>query len=218
MLATQNALLGRYFEWKTALCNTCVSTVTMNFSKYYDELDCQAQKRYREKMDMACLSIDPYVSKSFVSIISGSTQELWPEIKYPDIFNYLICTTSSYTREQLKAYKSIDGYNVFIQGWVGKVEIMVQDEVVVLKANVQHSQSISSPLLHLRVAAKKNSTVICAHIVIVWQAWVKPVLILLLYFSVLKPIAEILLLNLVSVWSNCVTAHVQRYMWTLFKS
>ena len=142
MLATQNALPGRHFEWKTALHNTCVSTVTMNFSKYYDELDCQAQKRYREKMDMACLPIDPCVSKNFVSIMSGSTQKLWPEIKYPDIFNYLICTNTSYTREQLKAYKSMDGYKFFVQGRVGKVEILVQDEVVVLKANVQHSQSI----------------------------------------------------------------------------
>ena len=114
MLATQNALLGRHFEWKTALCNTCVSTVTMNFSKYFDELDCQAQKRYREKM--VCLPIDPYVSKNFVSLMSGSTQELWPEIKYPDIFNYLIYTTSSYKREQLKAYKSMDGYKLFVQG------------------------------------------------------------------------------------------------------
>ena len=60
---------------------------------------------------MACLLVDPYVSKNFVSVMSGSTQELWPEIEYPDILNYLIYTTSLYTREQLKAYKSIDGYN-----------------------------------------------------------------------------------------------------------
>ena len=107
----------------------------MNFSKYYDELDCQAQKRYREKLDVACLPIDPYVSKIFVSVMSGSTQELWSHIEYPDIFNYLIYATSSYTREQLKAYKSMNGYSFFVQGWVGKVEILVQDEVVVLKAS-----------------------------------------------------------------------------------
>ena len=92
--------------------------------------DCQAQKRYREKLDMACLPVDPYVSKNFVSVMSGSTQELWPEIEYPDILNYLIYTTSSYAREQLKAYKSMDGYNFLVQGWVGKVEILVQNEVV----------------------------------------------------------------------------------------
>ena len=57
----------------------------------------------------------------------------------------------------------MDGYNVFVQGWVGKVEIMVQDEIVVLKANVRHSQSISSPLLHPWVAAKINGTVIYTH-------------------------------------------------------
>ena len=57
----------------------------------------------------------------------------------------------------------MDDFNCFVQAWVGKVEILVQDEVVVLKANVRHSQSISSPLLHPCEAATKNVTVICAH-------------------------------------------------------
>ena len=54
----------------------------------------------------------------------------------------------------------MDGYNFFVQGWVEKVKVLVQDEFVVLKANVRHSRSISSPLLHPWVAAKR---VICAH-------------------------------------------------------
>ena len=132
----------------------------MNYSKYYEELDSQAQKRYIEKLSIASLLFDPYLSKDFVS---ESNQELWPEIEYPDIYNYLINTTSSYTKEQLKAYKSMDGYNFFVQGWVGKVEVLVQEEVIVIKGNVRHSQSISSPLLHPWVAAKKNGTIICAH-------------------------------------------------------
>ena len=78
---------------------------------------------------MACLSSDTYLSKDFVS---GFNKELWPEIEYPDICNYLTYTTSSYTKEQLKAYKSMDGYNFFVQGWVGKTDVLVQDEVVVL--------------------------------------------------------------------------------------
>ena len=85
-----------HFEWKTALCNTCVST--MNFSQHYDELDYQAQKRYRKKMDVTCLPVDPYVSKIFVSVMSGSTQELRPHIEYPDISTILFML-SAHTQE-----------------------------------------------------------------------------------------------------------------------
>ena len=142
---------------------TSETVVTMSYSKYYyEELDSQAQERYKDKCTMAGLSTDPYLSKDFVS--GGSNQqELWPDIEYPDICNYLIYTTSSYTKEHLKAYKSMDGYNFFVQGWVGKVEVLLQNEVAVLRANVRHSQSISSPLLHPWVAAKKDGTILCAH-------------------------------------------------------
>ena len=77
------------------------------YSKYYEEFDTVAKKRYREKLtlDIAGLSCDPYIS----TVISGNSQ-LWPKVEYPDIFNYLINTTSSYTKERLKAYKSLDGF------------------------------------------------------------------------------------------------------------
>lgn len=52
-----------------------------------------------------------------------------------------------------------------MQGWVGKVEALVQNDhdIVVLRGNVRHSQSISSPMVHPWVAAKRKGTVICAH-------------------------------------------------------
>ena len=45
----------------------------------------------------------------------------WPHVAYGDIHNYLILVPSYYTHEQLKVYKSLDGYNSFANGWVSIV-------------------------------------------------------------------------------------------------
>ena len=41
----------------------------------------------------------------------------WPNIVYADIYNYLILLPGM-SHEKLKAIKSLDGYNQFINGWV----------------------------------------------------------------------------------------------------
>ena len=41
-----------------------------------------------------------------------------PAVEYPDIANYLVLQTSWATKQQMKAYKSMDAYNFFISGWV----------------------------------------------------------------------------------------------------
>ena len=47
-----------------------------SYSKYYEQLDGHAQARYREKLDMAGLTSDPYNSKNFMT-----DSQLWPEIE-----------------------------------------------------------------------------------------------------------------------------------------
>ena len=81
-------------------------------SKYYDDLDATAQRRYRQKLKIAGLASDPYSSKGFTPATT-SDRSLWPQLKYLNIYNYLINAISPYTKEQLKAYKSLDGYNFF---------------------------------------------------------------------------------------------------------
>jgi len=39
----------------------------------------------------------------------------WPNVEYPDIFNYFVTSVSTYTKQQLEAYKSLDGY---MDGWI----------------------------------------------------------------------------------------------------
>ena len=37
----------------------------------------------------------------------------WPQVEYPNIYNFLIETPSVYTGESLKSYKSLDAYNFY---------------------------------------------------------------------------------------------------------
>ena len=39
----------------------------------------------------------------------------------PDIFNYFVTSVSNYTKQQLKAYKSLEGYKYFVDGWINNV-------------------------------------------------------------------------------------------------
>ena len=55
---------------------------------------------------------DPYLEKSRSDNTCASIDwQMWLEVKYPDIYNFLIATPSFYTGDSLKAYKSLDAYN-----------------------------------------------------------------------------------------------------------
>ena len=93
-------------------------------SKYYSELDEPAKKRYDEKIG-AIGDFDPYCrleSRGKSAFVTAVEWINWPDITYADVYNYLILT-SSLTYDQLKAYKSLEGYNHFINGWVITVTV-----------------------------------------------------------------------------------------------
>ena len=89
----------------------------------------------------------------------------WPSVSYADIYNYLINTPSEYTHEKLKAYKSMDGYNFFVNGWVSNVVVTQVEgrQHYLFTATVKHSQILSATPLKVWVGCKSNGEVVAAH-------------------------------------------------------
>ena len=83
-------------------------------SEYYSNLGREDKKRYQEKLTLSNgeLLLDPNV------LDVGWKEEVHhlPDLCFTDIFNYLINkpTPSEYTKENWKAYKSLEAYNFFV--------------------------------------------------------------------------------------------------------
>lgn len=110
-------------------------------------LKTEHKQRYLGKIES--IGVDPYELSvhrftSFASFIEK------PNLHYIDIYNYLINTTSTYTGEALKAYKSLEAYSFFIAGWVQEVLICFIKPSLglhVVKAKVSTGYSSISLLL-----------------------------------------------------------------------
>ena len=96
------------------------------YSSYFNDLQQKAKERYRQKLDMLVPAMsDPYATMPRCSAASNdqwsTSSTLWPKVEYPDIYNYLVNTPSPHTKDELKAYKSMEDYKYFVDGWVSKV-------------------------------------------------------------------------------------------------
>ena len=63
----------------------------------------------------------------------SSQMTKWPALEWPDIYTYIIDRPSEYTKESLKAYKSLDAYSYIHSGNVQ--EVMYYDQDVACKYN-----------------------------------------------------------------------------------
>ena len=115
-------------------------------SKYAVELDFESRERYQRKLklfDGGFLVPDPYGIKESEWSLDMTK---WPPIEYGDLYNYFINTPGIYTKDALKAYKSLEGYDYFVSGHVQEVfifEISPDSPVAVLKARVKPSQRLN---------------------------------------------------------------------------
>ena len=91
-------------------------------SSYPDSLKGPDKLRYEKKLrclynaadkeNMPWEALDPYQLRSEAWVDDPS---LWPEVEFPHIYVYLIDTPGEFTREKLKAFKSLEAYNYYIR-------------------------------------------------------------------------------------------------------
>ena len=85
-------------------------------SQYVKTLNSVARSRYLAKLTynkgLSTLP-DPFNLKGW-----ENNPMLWPDVTYGDIYTYLIDMPGVYTKEALKAFKSLEAYQFFVSGHV----------------------------------------------------------------------------------------------------
>ena len=90
------------------------TTTDSSFSPYVNTLSLDAKQRYNSKLlcDSATNNLpDPYSLTEKWS----TNPDTWPDLTFGDIYLYLIDTPSIYTKESMKAYKSLEAYRYVME-------------------------------------------------------------------------------------------------------
>ena len=133
-------------------------------SNYFKNLSKAAKRRYEEKLnDIRLENIeksDPFLtSDEWIDDVRK-----WPEVDFGQIYVYLIDSPGPYTRESMKAYRSLDAYQQFFYGWVRTCYIRETNNTVLLKAKVTRSQAVTETPHEAWCAFNKtDSTVLTGH-------------------------------------------------------
>ena len=134
-------------------------------SVYYESLDWQGKKRYKEKLEVVGLTLegDPYSGSERFSLDMTS----WPRIEYGHIFGYFITRSGTYTQQELLSWKQLEAFNYFESGYVRSVLSMTfgtgEARCVVLKAKVNPSQRSPDNAHEAWVIARIGGDILCAH-------------------------------------------------------
>ena len=88
-------------------------------SEYYSKLTYEAKRHYKKlTMENGEDIPDPFCIKQERWI---DDLKLWLNVEYGNIYNYLIDTKGLFTKESLKAYKSLEAFHLFHSGHVRTV-------------------------------------------------------------------------------------------------
>lgn len=109
-----------------------------NLSQYVRTLTARDRECYFKKLTLSNGTIltDPYAITQWKEDVTGL-----PSVEWPEIYTYFIEKPSVYTKEKLRAYKSLDAYNYVLNGHVQDLQYKdISDEFCAVRAEVLPSQ------------------------------------------------------------------------------
>ena len=150
---------------------------------YQQGLSSSQKELYRRKVELLRIP-DPYTipQEKWKDDVAS-----WPQVEFGQIYTYLIDTPGQFTKEKLKAYKSLDAFNyyiryvgmiittknklnmnynydVIISGWVQAVYIYEHGLICLMKSKVKASQRLNDKPHEAWIAVEKASgTVLSGH-------------------------------------------------------
>lgn len=105
-----------------------------NLSQYVQTLTVLDRECYLKKLTLSDGTIlpHPYVLTEWNNDVTGL-----PSIEWPEIYTYFIEKPSIYTKEKLRAYKSVDAYNYVLNGHVQDLQYKdISHEFCVVRGEV----------------------------------------------------------------------------------
>ena len=105
-----------------------VEEMTSEMCEYFQSLDYLAQRRYTEKLTI-CDEVLPDLYSIGEDLWTDDMSQ-WPDLMYGDVYSYLIKTKGPYTKEKLKAHKSLDAFNYFCSGHMSTLSTAMGMETI----------------------------------------------------------------------------------------
>ncbi|KAK8767266.1 hypothetical protein V5799_005952 [Amblyomma americanum] len=129
-------------------------------SETYVSTLCPKDRAHYEEKTNQC-GVDPFTLRADDCTVDFN---LWPSVDIADINEFLVLRTSFVTRQQLKAIKALEGHNFLTSGWVREpcMKTVVADTVI-LKTQVNHSQSLNKQPVDVWVLAESDGHIVSAH-------------------------------------------------------
>ena len=143
---------GENTKSENEILDKCVPVL----SEYAKTLESHIKKRYVEKISL--VGIDPSSIPS-----EEYDPECLPRIEATDLVSYLVLETSYYTKQQFKAFKSLEAYNQMVSGFVTSVRGRIVSGKHVVVAKVRHSQRMNDPLVNIWLIAESDGTILSSH-------------------------------------------------------